>query len=44
MAIITGGMFSVEIDYLTTRPVFYLNYDVAYVSGTGTKTNPYRIS
>lgn len=26
------------------RPTFYLNYDVSYISGTGTKTNPYRIN
>ena len=26
------------------RPTFYLNSDVAYVSGTGTQTDPYRIS
>ena len=27
----------------TVRPTFYLNSDVQYISGTGTKTNPYRI-
>ena len=26
------------------RPAFYLNSDVTYVSGNGTKSNPYRIS
>ena len=26
------------------RPVFYLNSDVSYISGIGTKTDPYRIS
>ena len=27
----------------TVRPVFYLNSDVSYVSGTGTEKDPYRI-
>ena len=44
MAIITGGMYSVDVDFLTTGPVFYLNSDVAYVSGDGTKNSPYIIS
>ena len=26
------------------RPTFYLNSNVVYVSGTGTQTDPYRIS
>ena len=35
-----------NIQYYGTaiRPTFYLNSDVAYISGTGTKTDPYRIA
>ena len=29
---------------ISLRPVFYLNPDVQYISGTGTQTDPYRIS
>ena len=29
---------------LNVRPTFYLNSDVAYISGTGTQTDPYRIA
>ncbi len=41
-----GGIRLDYVDsiYGNVRPVFYLNSDVAYVSGTGTKTNPYRIA
>ena len=28
----------------SVRPVFYLNSDVQYISGTGTQTDPYRIN
>ena len=28
---------------LAVRPTFYLNSDVAYISGTGTSSNPYII-
>ena len=39
---------SVRIDAVTMgvfaiRPVFYLNSDVAYISGTGTESDPFRI-
>lgn len=34
----------VQSDNVTIRPCFYLNSNVTYVSGTGTKTNPIRIN
>ena len=32
------------INYLLFRPVFYLNSDVKYISGSGTNSNPFRIN
>ena len=29
---------------MSVRPVFYLNFDVTYVSGTGTQSDPFRIA
>ena len=31
------------LSYYAVRPVFYLNSNVTYVSGTGTSTDPIRI-
>ena len=36
-----GRVYTLSIP---VRPTFYLNYGVSYISGTGTKTNPYRIN
>ncbi len=35
---------NVDSIYTEIRPVFYLNSDVAYISGSGTQTDPYRIN
>ena len=35
---------TVTADNSQTRPCFYLNSNVTYVSGTGTRSNPYRIN
>ena len=34
----------VDIDEFSTRPTFYLNSDVSYISGTGAKTDPFIIN
>ena len=34
----------VSADFIAARPVFYLNSDVTYVSGSGSMTDPLRIS
>ena len=41
-----GDVFSPgDVTYLNqVKPVFYLNYDVQYVSGDGTQESPYRIA
>ena len=43
--IIDGGMLSTTsaVDRNAVRPVFYLNSDVTYTSGTGTRADPYII-
>ncbi|HIS12609.1 MAG TPA: fibronectin type III domain-containing protein, partial [Candidatus Onthocola stercoravium] len=38
------GSYGFVTRALVVRPSFYLNPDVTYVSGTGTQTDPYRIS
>lgn len=42
-----GSVSSAMIGYTggfnNTRPVFYLNFDVKYISGTGTESDTYRI-
>ena len=40
----TGYETDINFEYAAIRPAFYLNSDVEYVSGTGTQSNPYRIS
>ena len=39
-----SGVVDVWDNSCSVRPVFYLNTDVTYVSGTGTQTDPYRIA
>ena len=34
----------VGLIYFAVRPCFYLNSDVSYISGKGTKTEPYLIN
>ena len=34
----------VDIDEFSTRPTFYLNSDVSYISGTGAKSDPFIIN
>ena len=34
----------VSADFIAARPVFYLNYSVAYDSGIGTIVDPIRLS
>lgn len=38
-----GGGGFVYDNYFAIRPAFYLNANVAYLSGSGTSSNPYRI-
>ena len=41
----TGSVTSQTINFnLAVRPVFYLNSDVEYVSGSGTQSDPFRIA
>lgn len=37
------GISIVNINH-SVRPVFYLNSDVEYISGTGTESDPFRIA
>ena len=40
---ITTGCVNVILEDVAARPTFYLNSDVAYISGTGTLSDPYII-
>ena len=40
----TNWVYFVPSGNLATRPTFYLNSDVVYVSGDGSQENPYRIA